>query len=81
MVQAVKTIIDSNKLETLIPLPASFQNRKVEVTIQVVTDEVNKTYIDKNSLPESESFGMWKDRTDMDDVGKYVRDMRTRRKF
>jgi hypothetical protein len=32
--QTVKAVIDSNKLETLIQLPASFRNVKLEVTIR-----------------------------------------------
>jgi hypothetical protein len=79
--QALKTVIDSSKLETLISLPQSFQNRKVAITIQVITDGKKKINRDKDLFPESESFGMWKDRTDMDDVEKYVRDMRKGRQF
>jgi hypothetical protein len=74
--QALKAIIDSNKLDSLISLPDFFQNKRVEVTIQVVSDEIAKPYVNKDLLPEPESFGMWKDRADMEDVEKYVRDMR-----
>jgi hypothetical protein len=65
--QAIKTVLDSGKLDDIITLPAGFRHKQVEVTIQLLENDTTVT---------SESFGMWKDRQDMDDVELYVRNLR-----
>jgi hypothetical protein len=77
--QAVRTVVDSGKLDTIIKLPSYFHHKKVEVIIQLLPSE-NKTTASNNTF-ESESFGMWEDRQDMDDVESYVRTLRKGRKL
>jgi hypothetical protein len=77
--QAIKTVLDSEELDNIITLPSNFKHKKVEVIIQLVSGE---NMDDKNNQTlTSESFGMWKDRKDMDDVESYVRNLRKGRKL
>jgi hypothetical protein len=70
--QAIKTVLDSKKLDDIITLPSGFRHKQVEVTIQL---------LEHDTTVSSESFGMWKDRQDMDDVELYVRNLRKGRKL
>jgi hypothetical protein len=79
VMQAVRTIVDSGKLDNIITLPPYFHHKKVEVIIQLIPSE-NKTTASDNMV-ESESFGMWEDRQDMNDVEAYVRNLRKGRKL
>ncbi|GHV33966.1 hypothetical protein AGMMS4952_26260 [Spirochaetia bacterium] len=77
--QSLKTVLDSEKLNNIITLPSDFEHKKVEVIIQLVSED--NTISENNQAFTSESFGMWKDRKDMDDVESYVRNMRKGRKL
>jgi hypothetical protein len=77
--RAVRTIVDSGKLDKIITLPPYLRHKKVEVIIQLIPNEDKA--IAKDTMVESESFGMWKDRQDMDDVESYVRNLRKGRKL
>jgi hypothetical protein len=77
--QAVKTILDSAKLDNIISLPSNFHHKKVEIIIQLLPGE--NVEIENNQALKSESFGMWKDRQDMDDVELYIRNLRKGRKL
>ncbi|GHU97098.1 hypothetical protein FACS189483_02100 [Spirochaetia bacterium] len=72
--QSLRTIVDSEELTNIITLPSNFEHKKVEVIIQLVSED--NTISENNQAFTSESFGMWKDRQDMDDVESYVRNMR-----
>ncbi|GHV93934.1 hypothetical protein AGMMS50293_02540 [Spirochaetia bacterium] len=75
--QSLRTVMDSEALNNIITLPSNFEHKKVEVIIQLVSED--NTISENNQVFTSESFGMWKDRQDMDDVESYVRNMRNRR--
>jgi hypothetical protein len=77
--QSLRAVLDSEKLDNIITLPSNFQHKKVEVIIQLVAGD--NTISENNHAFTSESFGMWKDRQDMDDVELYVRNMRKGRKL
>ncbi|GHU43066.1 hypothetical protein FACS1894190_13160 [Spirochaetia bacterium] len=77
--QSLKTVLDSEELNNIITLPSDFEHKKVEVIIQLVSED--NTISETNQAFTSESFGMWKDRKDMDDVESYVRNMRKGRKL
>jgi hypothetical protein len=77
--QAIKTVLDSGKLDNIITLPLGFRHKQVEVTIQLISDK--KEPVKNDTTVHSESFGMWKDRQDMDDVELYVRNLRKGRKL
>ncbi|MDR3049864.1 MAG: hypothetical protein LBV16_08560 [Elusimicrobiota bacterium] len=83
--QTLRKIVDSEELSHLINLPQSFQNRKVEMVIQLIVDKRINSNLPKRIKQkdfQSESFGMWKDRTDIfDDVNQYVRNLRKERQF
>ncbi|WP_026043622.1 hypothetical protein [Treponema primitia] len=77
--QSIKTVLDSGKLENLIALPPDFRQKKVEVIIQLIPNESTSTENQQNL--KSESFGMWEDRQDMEDVELFVRNLRKGRKL
>ncbi|GHV72078.1 hypothetical protein AGMMS49928_27440 [Spirochaetia bacterium] len=77
--QSLRTVLDSEELNNIITLPSNFEHKKVEVIIQLVSED--NTISENNQVFTSESFGMWKDRKDMDDVESYVRNMRKGRKL
>ncbi|GHT71260.1 hypothetical protein FACS1894110_24070 [Spirochaetia bacterium] len=77
--QSLRTVLDSEELNNIITLPSDFEHKKVEVIIHLVSED--NTISESNQVFTSESFGMWKDRKDMDDVESYVRNMRKGRKL
>jgi hypothetical protein len=77
--QAIKTVLDSGKLNDIIALPLGFQHKQVEGTIKLLPSETST--MEKVTPRYSESFGMWEDRQDMDDVEAYVRNLREGRKL
>ncbi|GHV64600.1 hypothetical protein AGMMS49587_17320 [Spirochaetia bacterium] len=77
--QSLRAVVDSEELNNIITLPSNFEHKKVEVIIQLVSED--NTISENNQVFTSESFGMWKDRKDMDDVESYVRNMRKGRKL
>jgi hypothetical protein len=77
--QSLRAILDSEELDNIITLPSNFQHKKVEIIIQLISED--NTTPENNQVITSESFGMWKDRQDMDDVELYVRNMRKGRKL
>jgi hypothetical protein len=77
--QSIKTVMDSGKLDDIITLPSGFRHKQVEVIIQLISSENSNAENDK--AVSSESFGMWADRQDMDDVEAYVRNLRKGRKL
>ena len=79
VMQAVRAIVDSGRLGDIITLPSYFQHKKVEVIVRLATTETMNPTGD-NSF-SSESFGMWEDREDMNDVESYVRNLRKGRKL
>jgi hypothetical protein len=77
--QAIKTVLDSGKLDDIITLPLGVRHKQVEVTIQLLPGE--DSVMENDTTVSSESFGMWEDRQDMDDVEAYVRNLRKGRKL
>ena len=77
--QSLRTVLNSEELNNIITLPSNFEHKKVEVIIQLVSED--NTISENNQAYACESFGMWKDRQDMDDVESYVRNMRKGRKL
>jgi hypothetical protein len=75
--QAVRTVVDSGKLDHIITLPSYFRDKKVELIIQLAPSE--PCAYDSSFI--SESFGMWEDRQDLDDVEAYVSNLRKGRKL
>jgi hypothetical protein len=77
--QSLRAVLDSEELDNIIKLPSDFQHKKIEVIIRLVSED--NTILGNNQAFTSESFGMWKDRQDMDDVELYVRNMRKGRRL
>ncbi|GHU36997.1 hypothetical protein FACS1894172_20280 [Spirochaetia bacterium] len=68
--QTVKT----DELGSIIALPSDFRHKKVEVIIQLIPTINNDVF-------ESESFGMWEDRQDMNNAETYIENLRKGRKL
>jgi hypothetical protein len=82
MPETVETTIDSKKLAGLMTLPAYFYGRMVAVTVRLVDESNSQTQKKAASpAPLSDSFGMWKDRKDMDDVDAYIDNLRKGRNY
>jgi hypothetical protein len=56
IVETVRAVVDSGKLDTIVNLPPYFRHKKVEIIIQLIPDD---------NLFTSESFGMWEDRQEL----------------
>jgi hypothetical protein len=84
MTGTIETTMPSQRLENLISLPPDYQDRMVVVTVRLAdnanTVKQNGAALDATSNL-SDSFGMWKDRKDMDDVDAYIRSLRKGRTF
>jgi hypothetical protein len=50
--EALRKIIDSKTLGTLIPLPKSFQNQDIEIIILPIGKEKEKPYVTKQMIDE-----------------------------
>ncbi|MDR1149480.1 MAG: hypothetical protein LBK66_12710 [Spirochaetaceae bacterium] len=50
--EALRKIIDSKALETLFPLPKSFQNNDIEIIILPVNKKREKTHITRQMIDE-----------------------------
>jgi hypothetical protein len=50
--EALRKIIDSKALETLFPLPKSFQNRDIEIIILPVNKKEVKPYVTRQMIDE-----------------------------
>jgi hypothetical protein len=48
--EALRKIIDSKSLETLIPLPKSFQNKDIEIIILPINEKKEKPHITKHMI-------------------------------
>ncbi|MDR1654435.1 MAG: hypothetical protein LBR96_00445, partial [Treponema sp.] len=48
--EALRKIIDSKSLETLIPLPKSFQNKDIEIIILPINEKKEKPHITKRMI-------------------------------
>jgi hypothetical protein len=82
MPDTVETMMDSKKLAGLVALPSYFYGRMVEVTVRLVDEARAQTQKKaEDSVPLSDSFGMWKDRDDMEDVDAYIDNLRKGRTF
>jgi hypothetical protein len=50
--EALRKIIDSKALETLFPLPKSFQNKDIEIIILPVNKKEGKPYVTRQMIDE-----------------------------
>jgi hypothetical protein len=50
--EALRKIIDSKALETLFPLPKSFQNKDIEIIILPVNKKAGKPHVTRQMLDE-----------------------------
>jgi hypothetical protein len=48
--EALRKIIDSKSLKTLIPLPKSFQNKNIEIIILPITEKKEKPHITRQMI-------------------------------
>jgi hypothetical protein len=83
MTGIIETTMESQKLESIFTLPSYFHNRMVMVTVKLVDAcpfQQDESYLE-SSENISDSFGMWKDYQEMDDVDSYIRNMRKGRTF
>jgi hypothetical protein len=50
--EALRKIIDSKSLETLIPLPKSFQNKNIEIIILPINEKKETPHITRHMIDE-----------------------------
>lgn len=73
---AVQGYFDGN---VCIPFDKNIFSNRQKVIITALDDFIAETKVSENS--EVDFFGMWKDRSDMQDVDTYVRNLRKGRQF
>jgi hypothetical protein len=80
--QTLRARVEGKRLNTIIKLPETFLNRTLEIDVYLDEETPKKSKNDnENSAAAFDSFGMWKDRTDMSDVANYARNIRNGRRF